>query len=84
MTPIRFSIGAAEHDGWVRIFLARGEPTGESAKFLSESLNQWMKNNPQLRVRMIVPITSNGDTAELHAWYDRLSDSRPDAGESPG
>ena len=30
---------------------------------------------PQLRVTFIVPITSNGDTAELHAWYEVLPDS---------
>jgi len=58
--------------GWVRVYLARGEPTGEVAKFLSLSLAQWMRQFHELRVRMIVPISSNGDTTELHAWYDRV------------
>lgn len=68
----RFEIGQVDMGGWVRVYLARGEPTGEVAKFLSMSLTQWMREFPELRVRMIVPITSNGDTSELHAWYERV------------
>jgi hypothetical protein len=58
--------------GWVRVYLGRGEPTGELAKFLSYSLTGWFKEHPHLRVRIIVPISSNGDTSELHAWYDQV------------
>ena len=68
----RFEIGQTDMGGWVRVFLKKGEPTGELAKFLSLSLAQWMRQFPDVRVRMIVPITSNGDTTELHAWYDRV------------
>jgi len=68
----RFEISQVDMGGWVRVYLARGEPTGEVAKFLSMSLTQWMRKFPDSRVRMIVPITSNGDTTELHAWYDRV------------
>ena len=84
MSEPRFAISVTDMGGWVRVYLGSGEPTGEVAIFLSRSLNTWMKTNPMRRVRMIVPITSNGDTVELHAWYDRVSDSRPDAGESLG
>ena len=38
-----------------------------------------MRSNPQLRVTHIVPITSNGDTAELHAWYDKVLDPSVEA-----
>jgi len=68
----RFAITQVDMGGWVRVYLARGEPTGEVAKFLSLSLAQWMRQFPEFRVRMIVPISSNGDTTELHAWYDRV------------
>ena len=57
--------------GWVRVYLLSGEPTGELAQYLSRTLAEWLRKNPHLRVRFIVPITSNGDTTELHAWYDR-------------
>lgn len=31
-----------------------------------------MRKRPHLRVRFVVPITRDGDTAELHAWYDQV------------
>ena len=68
----RFQIDILDFGGWVRVFLARGEPMGPTAEFLSQSLNGWMQSNPHLRVRIIVPVTSNGDTSELHAWYDQV------------
>ncbi len=41
-----------------------------------------MKNHLQVKVRVIVPITSNGDTSELHVGYDRVPvpDSKVDEG----
>ncbi len=72
MDETRFEITARDFGGWVRVYLARGEPTGEVAKFLSLSLQGWIRTNPHWRVRIIVPISSNGDTSELHAWYDRV------------
>lgn len=56
----RFQIDILDFGGWVRVFLARGEPMGATAEFLSQSLNGWMQSNPHLRVRIIVPVTSNG------------------------
>ena len=40
-----------------------GEPTGEVAKFLSHGLADWMRKRPHLRVKFVVPITRDGDTA---------------------
>jgi len=71
MNDPRFTIAITDMGGWVRVYLGSGEPTGETALFLSRSLAEWMRENPHLRVRFIVPMSSNGDTAELHAWYDR-------------
>jgi hypothetical protein len=72
MSPSRFEIVQEDMGGWLRVFLGRGEPTGELAKFLSHSLTSWMRKHPHLRVRFAVPITRDGDTAELHAWYDQV------------
>ena len=72
----------------MRVFLGRGEPTGEVAVYLSHGLTAWMRQRPHLRVRFVVPISRDGDTMELHAWYDQVlfpDASRmgnPDAGGS--
>jgi hypothetical protein len=34
----RFEIVVEDMGGWVRVFLGRGEPTGELARYLSHSL----------------------------------------------
>ncbi len=56
----------------VRVYLGHGEPTGEVARFLSHSLTKWMRERPHLRLRFAVPINRDGDTVELHAWYDQV------------
>lgn len=68
----RFEIIQKDMGGWVRVYLGRGEPTGEVAPYLSHSLTEWIRKNPQIRVRIIVPINRDGDTVELHAWYDQV------------
>lgn len=56
--------------GWVRVYLGRGEPAGETAGYLSDSLTHWFRDRPNLRMLCIVPVSRDGDTAELHAWYE--------------
>ena len=58
--------------GWVRVFLGRGEPTGEVARFLSRSLTEWMRKPPTCGFVSWCPITRDGDTVELHTWYDQV------------
>ena len=72
MSQPRFEIVQEDMGGWVRVFLGRGEPTGELGKFLSHGLTDWMRKRPHLRVRFAVPINRDGDTVELHAWYDQV------------
>ena len=72
MNKPRFEIVQEEMGGWVRVFLGRGEPTGEVGRFLSQGLTDWMCKHPHLRVRFVVPISRDGDTSELHAWYDQV------------
>ena len=67
----RFEILTTDMGGWVRVHLGRGEPTGEAALFLSRTLAGWMRKHPHLRLRFVVPISSSGDTSELHAWYEQ-------------
>lgn len=72
MTAARFEIGREDMGGWVRVYLGRGEPTGELARFLSQTLTIWQREHPHLRVRHIVPVNRDGDTVELHAWYEQV------------
>ena len=72
MSQPRFEIVQEDMGGWVRVFLGRGEPTGELGRFLSHGLTAWMRERPHLRVRFAVPINRDGDTVELHAWYDQV------------
>ena len=69
----RFEIVQEDMGGWVRVFLGAGEPTGEVAGFLSQCLADWMRKRPHLRVRCAVPVTRDGDTVELHAWYEQAA-----------
>ena len=71
MSQPRFEIVQEDMGGWVRVFLGRGEPTGEVAKFLSHGLTDWMRKRPHLPVRFTFPINRDGDTVELHAWYNQ-------------
>ena len=88
MSQPRFEIVEVDMGGWVRVFLGRGEPTGELGKFLSHGLTDWMRKRPHLRVRFAVPINRDGDTVELHAWYDQVlfpdtsPMAKPEAGEA--
>jgi len=76
MSEVRYQITVTDMGGWARVYLARGEPACELAKPLSGSLTEWMRANPHLLVKHIVPISRDGDTAELHAWYEKVPDPK--------
>src|SRR5262249_29788717 len=65
------AIGQADLAGAVRVYPA---PTANLPKdlpvFLSQTLADWFRQRPHLHLRCVVPITRDGDTEELHAWYD--------------
>jgi hypothetical protein len=71
MVERTFEIIVEDHMGFLRIFMGRGEPAGELAQFLSATLANWMKSNPEQRILAVVPINRDGDTAELHAWFEQ-------------
>jgi hypothetical protein len=71
--------------GWVRVYLGQGDPSGEVACYLSHALNGWFRERPHLRLRFVLPVTRNGHTVELHAWYEQVwfSDQSPLARATP-
>jgi hypothetical protein len=66
----KIEIGQADMGGWVRVSAGHGEPPDDLALFLSQSLTEWFRQRPHLRMRCVVPINREGRTVELHAWYD--------------
>lgn len=46
MNPPRFEIVQQDMGGWVRVFLGRGEPAGELARFLSHNLTHGFGSVP--------------------------------------
>lgn len=73
MTERTFEINVEDHMGFIRVFMGRGEPTGELARYLSATFAQWIAERPHLRIIAVVPVVRDGDTAELHAWFEPRS-----------
>lgn len=71
MTDRTFEINIEDHMGFLRVYMGRGEPNGELARFLSGTLAQWIQNNPEQRIIAVVPVSRYGDTVELHAWFEQ-------------
>jgi hypothetical protein len=58
--------------GWVRIYPAgSGPPPDDLPLYLSHTLANWFWQRPHFRLRCVVPVTRDGATAELHAWYEQ-------------
>jgi hypothetical protein len=67
----KFDVFAQDQFGWVRVFCKlEGPQPAELPLALSDVLSEWFRQRPHLKVRTIVPIQKDGDTVELHAWYD--------------
>jgi len=83
-TP-RIGVNQLGMGGWVRVYLGQGDPGGEVACYLSHALNGWFRERPHLRLRFVLPVTRNGHTVELHAWYEQVwfSDQSPLARATP-
>jgi hypothetical protein len=67
-----FEIVQKDMGGWVRVFPAKEEDTarGDLAFYLSQTLADWFRQRPHLRMKCIVPMDRDGSTVELHAWYE--------------
>lgn len=66
----KFEIGQHDMGGWVRIVAGRQNLPDDLAVYLSSALADWFRQRPQLRMRFVVPISRDGTTVELHAWYE--------------
>jgi hypothetical protein len=66
----KFEISQTDMGGWVRVCVGRGTPPDNLALYLSQSLSDWFRHKPQLHMRCVVPVQRDGNTVELHAWYD--------------
>jgi hypothetical protein len=67
----KINVHQDDKGGWVRIFTDHNGPLPPDFGFgMSGILNEWFRQRPHLRMRCVVPINRDGDTVELHAWYD--------------
>jgi hypothetical protein len=68
----RVDVHTQDMGGWVRVFTDPGRLSDELPLYLSHALTEWFRQRPQLRVRFAVPVSKDGETVELHAWYDMV------------
>jgi hypothetical protein len=66
----KFEIGHQDMGGWVRVSAGHQNLPEDLAVYLSQSLAEWFRQRPHLCLRFVAPITKDGSTVELHAWYD--------------
>jgi hypothetical protein len=66
----KIDIGQLDMGGWVRVCAGSQELPADIGVYLSQALTEWFRQRPHLRMRCVVPISREGMTVELHAWYD--------------
>ena len=67
----KFEIGQHDMGGWVRIVAGKpGDLPDDLPLYLSHALTGWFRQRPHLRMCCVVPVHKDGDTVELHAWYE--------------
>ena len=67
----KFNVHSDDMGGWVRVHTdMKGTIPADLGLYLSLTLTEWFRQRPQLRMRCVVPITREGHTVELHAWFD--------------
>ena len=66
----KFEIGHQDMGGWVRVSAGGHNLPHDLPVYLSQALSDWFRQRPHLHMRCVVPIQRDGDTVELHAWYD--------------
>jgi hypothetical protein len=66
----KFDIGHHDMGGWVRVCAGNGNLPDDLPIFLSQALTDWFRQRPHLHLHCVVPIQQDGNTVELHAWYD--------------
>src|SRR5262245_6260407 len=67
----KFNVHQQDMGGWVRVYPdAQATLPADLPVFLSHALTGWVRQRPPLRMRQVMAVTRDGDTVELHAWYD--------------
>jgi hypothetical protein len=68
----KFEITQTDMGGWVRVFPAKEEDAlrEDLSLYLSQALTGWFRQKPHLYMKCVAPISRDGATVELHAWYD--------------
>jgi hypothetical protein len=67
----KFNVHSDDMGGWVRVHTdLKGTVPADLGHYLSLALTDWFRQRPQLRMRCVVPINRDGNTVELHAWFD--------------
>lgn len=66
----KFEVHTTEMGGWVRVYTDAPHPPDDLYLALSHSLSIYFRKQPHMRLRFVVPIQRDGNTVELHAWYD--------------
>jgi hypothetical protein len=79
----KFEIGYHDMGGWVRICAGKQNLPEDLPVYLSKVLTEFFRKQPQLLLRCVVPIQRDGDTVELHAWYDSHVFPPPPAASPP-
>jgi hypothetical protein len=79
----KFNIHSDDMIGWVRVWLAPGaHPPDDLPVYLALTLAEWFRKHPDLRLRFAVPIQRDGNTVELHGWYEMHVFRPPEPGPS--
>ncbi|MCI0372393.1 MAG: hypothetical protein L0214_13725 [candidate division NC10 bacterium] len=67
----KLHVHQADMGGWVRVYTDETSPLPKGlATYLSLALTEWFRQRPQLHLRCVVSVARDGNTAELHGWYD--------------
>jgi hypothetical protein len=66
----KFVVVNEDMGGWIR-FRATGQDIPRDLPvYLEQSVAEWFRKRPEHRMRCVVPIQREGDTVELHVWYE--------------
>ena len=67
----KIDIHQQDMGGWVRVFTEKTQVYHQDLPtFLSLGLTEWFRQRPHLRMCALTGVVKDGDTVELHCWYD--------------
>jgi hypothetical protein len=66
----KFQVQQDDMGGWVRVHASGSSFPANLPVILSACLTDWFRQRLHLRLRFVIPIQKDGNTVELHAWYE--------------